>query len=406
MRQRVARYKILVFYLIMIGLTVGVSFSLIEYGLARYYHSTEDQISYTTFDPILGWRLNPGRYWIKPAHTFREHLIQINEYGLRNRPITTQRDLDRRIVILGDSFAFASAIEQESIFPVLLENLLNKTGHYEVINAGVPGYGTAQEMLFMKDLADKRIVGDMYVLMIFLNDILDNLRLSEYGRLRQTQAQPGYVVQQDGELKLVHTPEKEYSPNVVPPKRTKFFTLEVMRSRLSTFLQTKPGLVSLLSKFGFEATLWRMPSLIYGWYLEDILDSGVPLTKALLKAIQAEAGRTNAVLLVGVIPSPLQVYPGVYDPILQHALPNDRRIEAYINDRLRPQRIISEMCRSLEIPMLDLHPILMENNDKELFIPADGHLSKDGHAIVAQRLGQFITEHASSLTTSRGKTAR
>src|SRR6266576_3534322 len=177
----------------MIVLTIVVCFALLEVGLARFYHSTESRIPVTTFDPTLGWRLRPGSYSVKPSYTFRHHQVSINEYGLRNRPVSARAASDtKRIVILGDSFTFASAMPNENTFPVILETILSRGGHYEVINAGVRGYGTAQEMLFMKELTGKKVVDDVYVLMIFLNDILDNLRLGEYGTAEKAPAQPGF----------------------------------------------------------------------------------------------------------------------------------------------------------------------------------------------------------------------
>src|SRR6266576_652080 len=177
----------------MIGLTIVVCFALLEFGLARYYQSTESRTPITTFDPTLGWRLRPGSYSVKPSQTFKDHQVFINEYSLRNRPVSARAASDtKRIVILGDSFTFAMAVPNENAFPVILENILSGSGHYEVINAGVPGYGTAQEMLFMKELTGKKVVGDVYVLMISVNDILDNLRLGEYGTAEKAPAQPGF----------------------------------------------------------------------------------------------------------------------------------------------------------------------------------------------------------------------
>jgi hypothetical protein len=43
---------------------------------------------------------------------------------------------------------------------------------------------------------------------------------------------------------------------------------------------------------------------------------------------------------------------------------------------------------------LDLLPILIQSNAKELYIPADGHFSKEGHAVVAQQLATFVIKHS------------
>jgi len=393
--KHVSKLRLLSFYVIMIGLTIVVCFALLEFGLARYYQSTESRIPMTTFDPTLGWRLRPGSYSLKPGYTFKHHQISINEYGLRNRPISARVASDtKRIVILGDSFTFAMAMPNEKSFPVVLENLLSESGHYEVINGGVSGYGTAQEMLLMKELTAKKVVGDVYVLMISINDILDNLRLGDYGSTAKTPAQPGFELGEDGTLKRTHAPQKKYSSNFVPPPRLRLYTVEVVSSRLKILLQTMPRFVNVLRKFGIQPKVPRMPSLIYGWYVDETIEPGVPLIKALIKEIRDEAYRNNAVLLVGVIPSPFQVYPDVYDHMLRGTYAGNKAVESYLKDPARPQRITSEICEELKIPYLDLLPILIQNNAKELYIPADGHLSEEGHAIVAHQLATFVIRHS------------
>ncbi len=393
--KHISKLKLLSFYVIMIGLTIVVCFALLEFGLARYYHSTESRIPITTFDPTLGWRLRPGSYSVKPSHTFKDHQVSINEYGLRNRPVSARAASDtKRIVILGDSFTFAMAVPNEDAFPAILDNILSGSGHYEVINAGVPGYGTAQEMLLMKELTGKKVVGDVYVLMISINDILDNLRLGEYGSTAKAPAQPGFELGEDGTLKRTHDPQKQYSSNFVPRPTSRFYTVEVVNSRLRILLQTMPRFVNVLRRFGIQPKVPRMPSLIYGWYVDETTEPGVPLMKAQIKEICDEAYRNNAVLLVGVIPSPFQVYPDVYDHMLKATYPGNKAVASYLKDPAKPQRIISEICEELKIPYLDLLPILTQNNAKELYIPADGHFSKEGHAVVAQQLATFVIKHS------------
>jgi hypothetical protein len=45
--------------------------------------------------------------------------------------------------MLGDSVTFGYGVDQTQSFPAELERLLNQSGKYEVINAGVPGYSLA-----------------------------------------------------------------------------------------------------------------------------------------------------------------------------------------------------------------------------------------------------------------------
>jgi len=93
-----------------------------------------------------------------------------------------------------------------------------------------------------------------------------------------------------------------------------------------------------------------------------------------------------------MIPSPFQVYPDVYDHMLRGT--GNKAVARYLKDPAKPQRIISEICEELKIPYLDLLPILTQNNAKELYIPADGHFSKEGHAVVAQQLATFVIKHS------------
>lgn len=73
--------------------------------------------------------------------------VVTNSLGLRDyRPPHKSED-KTQILVLGDSFTFGYGVPLEDSYPNLLEQHLNKTRpeHYEVINAGVPGYDTVDE---------------------------------------------------------------------------------------------------------------------------------------------------------------------------------------------------------------------------------------------------------------------
>ncbi len=393
--QNQSKMKTVIFSIITIGLSLVFSVAILEFGLARFYAITEDGKAEMSFDPTLGWRLLPGVRWTKPDHTLSAHAVSINQLGLRNREITPERQPEgTRVILLGDSFTFAKAVRGEESFPSLLEERLNQVDRFEVINAGVPGYGTAQELLLMQDLSNKQIVGDVYVLMFFLNDILDNLRL-DYSNLEETPARPGFAILNDGELKQVAFPRKAYSESLVPAPTgpTNFKTVEVVKRQLASFVQSKPWFVDLITKMGFEQKVPRMPGVVNGWYRDDVLKVGVPLTRALIKRIQEEAIRNGAKLFVSIIPSPFDVYPKTYHPLLKNTFPNDKNLLDYLVDQTRPQRIIGTICQELQIPFLDLLPSLHSVNDMELYFPLEGHLTQEGHAVVARELAAFIEKH-------------
>lgn len=384
----------------MIVLTFAFCFFMIEYVIGQFYYSNVNQLSYAKFDASIGWCLTPGNYWRKPPQSFRKHSIYINKSGLRNKDLATRKPGGLiRIIILGDSFTFGEINPEEHLFSYQLEEFLYKNHSIkcETINAGVPGYGTAQEMLLMKRLSKNNVVGDIYLLMIFTNDILDILRL-DYGFLDANLLQPGFAINEMGKIELKYPPENRLDENLENfmlrrnvGRRAKI--VEILKRRLESWIQTKSSLVKTLNKLGFQVSFPRMPGLINGWYRRGVLDAGVPLMKAIMKEIKKQADTKSAKLLVSLIPSPIQVYPDVYGDLLNKTFPGNKLVDEYLKDPLRPQTIITNMCWDLQIPFLDLYPVLYEKNDKVLYIPREGHFSKSGHTIVAEELAKMVAKN-------------
>ncbi len=75
-----------------------------------------------------------------------------------------------RILALGDSFTEGVQVGEEDLFTARLERA---DARLEVINAGVGGYGTVQEYLYLKS-AGLRFRPDLVLLMFFENDLTDN----------------------------------------------------------------------------------------------------------------------------------------------------------------------------------------------------------------------------------------
>jgi hypothetical protein len=160
--------------------------------------------------------------------------------------------------------------------------------------------------------------------------------------------------------------------------------------RGETFLQTKPSLLNLLLRLGFDVKFARMPGLLNGWYGEEIPPQGLPLMKVLLREIRDEARAGGAQLVVGFIPSPIQVYTGAYGRLLQRTFPASAKVEEFLGDPDRPQRIVAGFCDELGVPCVDLLPLMLDNNERELFFPREGHFTREGHDLVARELGEFI----------------
>ena len=105
---------------------------------------------------------------------------------------------------------FARAVRTEKIFTRQLEERMEERFKVDVdvLNAGVPGYGTAQELLFMRELLQRhRVHPDLVVLVFFTNDILDNLCLS-YVNLAPQPSRPCFTLRNDA-LYLTQRPQKK-----------------------------------------------------------------------------------------------------------------------------------------------------------------------------------------------------
>jgi hypothetical protein len=131
-------------------------------------------------DERLGWTFAPGKTaWKYSSAGEFLHPVRFNEHGLHDR----ERSLEKppgtyRILLLGDSMTAATHVPEGRGFPALLEQRLSEAAEpgrrVEVVNAGVDGYGQAQELLMYRELA-RRFEPDLVLAGIFLgNDLADN----------------------------------------------------------------------------------------------------------------------------------------------------------------------------------------------------------------------------------------
>ena len=118
-----------------------------------------------------------GKVKIKPTY------VHINSEGFRDDkdyPIQKPNNTIR-IVALGDSFTFGYGVNLTDTWPKQLERLLNENNqnknlHYEVLNFGVTGYDSEQEVYFFKEKALK-YNPDIIIIQFLYNDLENNTLL-------------------------------------------------------------------------------------------------------------------------------------------------------------------------------------------------------------------------------------
>lgn len=190
-RRRFAIKLALVFVSLCVGLFVAeIALRVVGYTFPTFY----------TPDAARGYTLQPGmRGWYRKEG---ESYVQINSDGLRDREHARPKASNTfRIAVLGDSYAEALQVHVEAAFWRVLETNLRACPsvggrEVEVINFGVSGYGTAQELLTLRE----KVWGyspDLVLLAVTTNnDITDNSRA-----LKKTDEVP-YFVFRDGRLAL------------------------------------------------------------------------------------------------------------------------------------------------------------------------------------------------------------
>jgi hypothetical protein len=101
-----------------------------------------------------------------------------NHRGLRGRDELPPKAPDEyRILMLGDSFVFGFGVESDQTFSTLLQDGLSArvSRPVRVVNAGVPGYGTVQELKYYTHNAGD-LLPNLVVLGFFENDYRDNMK--------------------------------------------------------------------------------------------------------------------------------------------------------------------------------------------------------------------------------------
>lgn len=140
--------------LVISGISLLLSIAAIEVGIRlfdplgiSYYERIGEYMRDKLLDDQLVFRHKPS--W--ETH-YGNVLVTYNERGLRDRPVLPKAVGEYRILALGDSVASGWGVDQDKIFPVRLEQPLRDRLNrpVRVINSGVGGYNTVQEVTYFK----------------------------------------------------------------------------------------------------------------------------------------------------------------------------------------------------------------------------------------------------------------
>src|SRR5262245_19666114 len=142
---------------------------LLEFAVRGYSHFAFPKMM--EIDDQLGWRHAEKREKPFVNELGETVLMRQNNYGLRGADFDPAQSSGKsRVLVLGDSFTEAIHVSEEQSFVGRLNKLHPEL---QVLNAGVGGYGTVQEYLYL-DLHGKLIRPAAVLLAIYENDLTDN----------------------------------------------------------------------------------------------------------------------------------------------------------------------------------------------------------------------------------------
>lgn len=118
--------------------------------------------------PSRMFRYHPSR-----GYALTPNVGDVNDLGFRGPSVDPRHHAGTiRIIVLGDSFTYGDGVAASDALPAQLERDLNQRAaapRYEVLNLGVPGYNTAQEVAYFEE-AGLALHPDMIILAFNLSD--------------------------------------------------------------------------------------------------------------------------------------------------------------------------------------------------------------------------------------------
>ena len=329
--------------LIAVFAVAEIGYRIHRNGCAGAFASFLDDVPYSNlgtsnwviYDEDIGFRLNPARE-------------KFNAFSVRHGEIAVPKpDGVYRVLFLGDSVTWA-----KDGFVARVRESLGGRGRIEVINAGVPGYTSYQEVLFYKKYLAP-VAPDLVVWVYCLND------------------NHKFLHRFDEKAKMLWTAEAEETLKI-----RSFGDRVVSRSYLLTRLR-----VALAAKD--EADRKRSHRFFWEGRVDFNIawkDESWPFHEEQLLELRRVLLGQNAKLAVVAVP---------YEP--QFLYRSRTKDFDYV---VKPQRKLKELCERYRVPYADLFSAFAAEYDAERSLYKDGvHLNEQGHRLAGREMLGFLSEH-------------
>lgn len=374
----------------MIVLIVVVTLALSEIMLrlagfnhARFY--TRDPVMGSWHNPLAeGWWRIENRVWVR-----------INSDGMRDVEHAVAKPPGvYRIAVLGDSQAESMQVPFENTWWHILETELNRCGAFapakvEVLNFGVSGFGTAQELLALRSRAWKYSPDTVLLGFLTGNDIRNNSKALEPAKERPFyRLEGGKLVLDDSFLQLEDytrgTSTLAQWRDVATRHSRVAQSFEMLKETYKAVRATpgQPAREIAGVEVGLDTEVYlapRDPQWSEAW----------AVTEALLLALRDEVKSKNARLLVATMTNGVQVLP---DEKAREAF----RVHVGVEDMFYPDRRVASFLESNRVETVMLAPAMLDEARKTGKRyhgfgerAGTGHWNESGH----EAGGRLIAQH-------------
>lgn len=332
--------------------------------------------------------------------------VSINSAGLRDLEHSTTKAPDTiRIALLGDSYCEALQVPLEQTFWWLLQQKLEGCArfagnHVEIINFGVSGYGTAQELITLRQKVWQYSPDIVVLLVTTNNDISDNVRA-----LKKTDQIP-YFVYRDNQLVEDDTFRtsgyfKWRAFSAIGTSFRDHLRLVQLGYEIQLLIKTKsderrarqqtPSPAAAPASPQSEKRAQReitVENMIYLEPRDAVWNEAWQVTEGLLKEIHNEVNQKGAKFVLVLGSNPIQVHP---DRAVRE------RFQSYVgvDNLLYPNLRLAQLANREQIDFLDLaQPMQSYADEKKVFLHGfgkeigNGHWNADGHREATELIEQ------------------
>jgi len=384
-------------------------------------------------DPQTGWSLQPGAAgrWFNPPYEYDVDVV-INSQGLRD---VERAGYDKpegvfRVLLLGDSYVEGLRVLLDQTFGKVLEAGLNAGApagqRYQVVNAGVSGWGTDQQLLWLRSEGVK-YQPDLVLLAFFpgndFQNISEALEVANMGRVQK----PFFQRTADGLALRYHPFDPATAPQPPPADGDEIAPSSAAQrlaglrawlgqhSALHRFVATTldeaaPGLALRLAGWGLidapqaTATAAMGPDYVpvaYGIYRQPLQADwieAIALAGELVATMEQEVGALGSRLAVVSLPAPEQVYPERWQRIVQ----SYAAMQAGQWNLEQPARSAEQVARQAGVPFIDLLSVFQQAaaaSSEPLHLRVDGHWTPAGERLAGEAVADFLRENRLTLFT-------